>query len=357
MRLVNFCAGPCTLPLPVLKEAQAEFVDYHGEGMSLFEMSHRGPVYREVHDRALTLVKQVFGTPDGWEALFVQGGATLQFALVPLNLLGRGASAGYLESGVWGKKALADASHHGDVYAAWEGAAFDFRRMPAPDEIRVRPGTRYLHVTSNETIGGIRLVQFPDLGVPLVADMSSDFLSRAIPWDLFDLVYGGVQKNLAPAGMAVVFVRRSVLEDTNRDLASYLRYDVHAAADSLANTPPVFSIYMMGKVLTWMLDQGGLAAVEKLAEEKAALLYQAIDHSDGFYLSPVDPASRSLMNVVFRLADEEREQAFLSAAEQAGLVNLKGHRSVGGIRASMYNAMPRSGVEALVEFMSDFRRG
>ena len=227
--------------------------------------------------------------------------------------------------------------------------------MPQSDEISIQSDTRYLHVTSNETIGGIRMAEWPDVDVPLVADMSSDYMSRPIPWDKFDLVYGGAQKNLGPAGMSIVFVRRSILDGANKDIARYLRYDVHLEKDSLFNTPPVFAIYMVGKVLKWMKDKGGLKVIEQEAAQKAAMLYDSIDNSGGYYSSPVDSACRSHMNVVFRLPNEDLEKKFLAESERAGLVNLKGHRSVGGCRASIYNAMPVESVQVLADFMSEFR--
>ena len=355
MRAINFCAGPCTLPLPVLEEAAAEFVDYAGSGMSLIEMSHRSPEYDAVHEQALERVRRLFAVPDDFEILFLQGGATLQFAMVPLNLLGEGQVAGYVESGSWGKKALADAAHHADVYSAWNGSETSFTRMPAPGEIEIRPGSRYLHVTSNETIHGVRMTEWPETDVPLVGDMSSDYLTRSIPWERFDAVYGGAQKNLGPAGLTIVFVRRAALDTANQNLAAYLRWDIHADKNSLYNTPPVFAIYMMSKVLGWIEAQGGMEAMEKAAEARAQVLYDAIDGSGGYYRNPIDPPSRSLMNVVFRLPDEESEARFLAEATAQRFVNLKGHRSVGGIRASMYNAMPMSGVEALASFMDSFR--
>ncbi|NNC93121.1 MAG: 3-phosphoserine/phosphohydroxythreonine transaminase [Acidimicrobiia bacterium] len=355
MRAVNFCAGPCTLPLPVLEEAQAEFVDFGGRGMSLIEMSHRSPEYDAVHNQAMALVRELFAVPEDFEILFLQGGATLQFAMVPLNLMSTGASAGYIISGSWGKKAYEDATHHGDAYPAWDGAGDSFTRMPGAGEVEIRPGSRYLHVTSNETIHGIRMTGWPETDVPLVGDMSSDFLSRSIPWDRFDVVYGGAQKNLGPAGLTIVFVRKSTLADTNRDLAGYLRWDIHADKNSLYNTPPVFAIYLMGKTLSWIKAQGGLAAMEEAAAARAGLLYRTIDESDGYYRSPVDPAARSLMNVVFRLPDEQSEARFVAEAGERQLLNLKGHRSVGGIRASLYNAMPMPGVEALASYMESFR--
>lgn len=355
-RAHNFCAGPCTLPLEVLEEAQQEFVNYHGAGMSLIEMSHRSGEYDAVHQEAMQLAREVFEVPDEFGVLFVQGGATLQFAMAPMNLLAGGGRAGYVNSGSWAQGAIKDARHYGDIYTAWDGADDDYMRMPAAGEIEVEAGTRYVHITSNETIGGIRFYEWPKVDVPLVADMSSDYMSRRIPWEKFDLVYGGVQKNLGPAGMALVFVRKSALRDVDPDVARYLRYDVHLDKDSLFNTPPVFAIYMVGKVLKWMKAQGGIDAMEKRAAEKSAILYETIDGSGGYYSCPVDRASRSHMNVVFRLPSEEQEKTFLSEAKSDNLLNLKGHRSVGGCRASIYNALPESSVRALAEFMTDFQR-
>ncbi len=355
-RVHNFCAGPCTLPLPALEEAQAEFLDFRGSGMSLIELSHRSAEYDAVHSEALKLLREVYDVPADRSVLLLQGGATLQFGMVPANLLRQGERAAYVRSGTWGIAAERDAAHHGDVYAAWDGAGVSYRRMPADDELELSPDTRYLHVTSNETIEGIRYAEFPKVELPLVADMSSDYLSRPIPWERFDLVYGGVQKNLGPAGLAVVVVRNEVLEAVNRDLMSYLRYDLHAEKQSLMNTPPMFAIYLMGKVLAWMRELGGVEAMEERARRRSGRVHDAIDESGGFYRSPVDPAHRSLMNVVFRLPSEELENRFVEQADREGLVNLRGHRSVGGIRASIYNAMSDEGVDALVGFMGAFAR-
>lgn len=354
-RAINFCAGPCTLPLEVLQEAQAEFVDYQGTGISLYEMSHRSAEYDAVHVEALSLAKEIFGAPDDFEVLFLQGGATLQFAMVPMNLLGAGEKAAYIDSGTWAAKAMSDAKFYGEVYCAWKGGEYNYTRMPRASEIELQEGTRYLHLTSNETIGGIRMVDWPQGEVRLVGDMSSDYMSRAIPWERFDLIYGGAQKNLGPAGLSVVFVRKSVLERSNRELAAYLRYDIHASKGSLYNTPPVFPIYMMGKVLKWVKAQGGLAAMEAAAAKRASILYAAMDNSDGYYRCPVELEHRSHMNVVWRLPSEELEAAFIARAKEANMVNLKGHRSVGGCRASLYNAMPESGVRQLAAFMDNFR--
>ncbi len=353
MRVHNFCAGPCTLPEPILEEAQREFVELHGAGMSLLEMSHRAPIYDEIHEGARARSMSVFGVPDDFDVLFIQGGATLQFSMVPMNLLGNQAGA-YVDSGAWGSKALADARIYGDAYAAWDGSGETPSRMPDSDEIEIRPNTRYLHVTTNETIGGVRMVEWPEVDVPLIGDMSSDYMSRPIPWERFDLVYGGVQKNLGPAGMAVVFIRQTTLESTNRHLGAYLRYDIHADTRSLYNTPPVFTIWMTGKMLQWIESEGGLAEMERRTEARAARVYEAIDNSDGFYTNPVATRDRSLTNVVFNLATPELEAAFIDHAAKRDMVNLKGHRSVGGVRASLYNAMPTAGVDALIDFMGEF---
>lgn len=355
-RVYNFCAGPCTLPLEVLEEVQRELVDYEGTGMSIIEMSHRAPEYDAVHQEALALAMEVFEVPDDFTVLFIQGGATLQFAMIPLNLLHDGRKGAYVGSGSWASAAIRDAKPHGHAYLAWDGADSGYTRMPLSDEIKLEDDTRYLHITSNETIGGIRLSTWPEVDLPMVADVSSELMARPIPWERFDVVYGGVQKNLGPSGAAMIFVRKSILENTNRELASYLRYDVHYEKRSLHNTPPVFVIYLIGKVLKWMQERGGLRAIEQAAEEKAGLLYDLMDASDGYYRSPVNEQDRSRMNVVFRLPREELEAKFLSEADIKGLVNLKGHRSVGGCRASLYNAMPKEGVAVLAHFMDDFRR-
>lgn len=353
MRAHNFGAGPCTLPVDVLEEARAEFVDFAGTGMSLIELSHRSAEYEAVHNRTLELTRQVSGAPDDFEILFVQGGATLQFAMVAMNLVGEGERAGYVLSGSWGNAAFADARVVTDAYPAWDGSGEGFRRMPSPGEVEVAPDTAYLHVTSNETIGGIRMTAYPTRG-RLVADMSSDYLSRPVEWDRFDLVYGGVQKNLAPAGMAVVFVRRSALERIRPRLPKYLDYRWHAETNSLGNTPPMFPIYLMGKVLERVMAAGGLAEVERQSKVKAWLIYAQIDASNGFYSSPVEPADRSLMNVVFTLPTGEDEKAFLQGAAERRMVGLKGHRSVGGCRASLYAAIPQASVEALAGYMAEF---
>ncbi|MDG2076267.1 MAG: 3-phosphoserine/phosphohydroxythreonine transaminase, partial [Arenicellales bacterium] len=313
-RAHNFSAGPCTLPVEVLKALQAEMVDYQESGMSLIEMSHRGQHFDAVFEEAIALVREQYGVPNEFEILLLQGGATLQFSMVPMNLLGDGARAAYVNSGHWAKGAIADARYYGDVYVAWDGKDDRYGRMPVTEELELLPNTRYLHITSNETIGGVRYFEWPEVEVPLVADMSSDYMTRPVPWSRFDLVYGGVQKNLGPAGLAMVIVRRSALSDASDKIGKYLRYSVQVDKSSMFNTPPVFAIYVLGKVLKWMKKKGGLEGIEQEANRRASLLYSVIDGSNGYYSCPVTPAYRSVMNVVFRLPNEKLEEQFLREA-------------------------------------------
>ena len=354
-RKFNFSPGPCTLPLEVLEETQRELVDYQQSGMSMVEMSHRGKTFGDLHDEAIGLMRELLGIPDEFSVMFIQGGATLQFAMTAMNLLNDSNKDGYVNSGHWATLAINDGSIYGDTYSAWDGADEKFTRMPGNDEIKLQPNTRYLHVTSNETIGGVQFGDLPAVDVPLVVDMSSDYCSKAVPWDRIDLTYGGVQKNLGPSGMAVVVIRTSVVEAIDKKLPTYLDYRVHLKGNSLFNTPPIFSIYVTGKTLKWIKANGGVSAMEAAARKKTEIVYDAIEKSKGFYHSPVDPASRSRMNVVFRLPNEGLESKFLADAAKEGMVNLGGHRSVGGIRASIYNAMPVAGVETLVQFMAQFQ--
>lgn len=353
-RAHNFCAGPCVLPEPVLAEIGSEMVEYGSSGMSVIEMSHRSADYEAIHHDAIDRLRRLSGAPEDVEILLLQGGATLQFAMIPQNLVLAGQRAGHVMSGSWAKKAYADAALVADAYEAWTQDDDGPARMPQPDEVDVQANTAYLHVTTNETIGGIRMPTLAGFGAPLVADMSSEYLARPIDWSLYDVVYGGAQKNLGPAGLAIVFIRSSLLERTGDHVPSYLRYPLHAGASSLANTPPTFPIWAMGKVLAWMEDMGGVPAMEKRAAERSGLVYDAIERSGGFYRSPVDPSCRSHTNVVFRAGSEDQEKAFLAEAETHQLLNLKGHRSVGGIRASIYNGLPTESVDVLVSFMHDF---
>jgi len=354
-RIFNFGAGPCTLPLSALEEAQAEFLDFQDKGMSLIEMSHRSAEYDAVHMEAMALVKRLYGLPDNYKVMFLGGGATLQFAMVPMNLMQAGQSCDLTLTGAWAKKAAADAAKIGDVNLVFDGSADGFISLPEVGALKVSPDAAYFHLTSNETIGGVQWPDFPDTGdVPLVCDMSSDFVSRRVPVEKFGLIYAGAQKNAGPAGTSIVIIREDLLARSSDTLPAYLSYATHAPKDSMYNTPPVFPIYMVMKTLAWLEKQGGLDAATKLANERAGLIYGAISASGGFYRCPVDEACRSKMNIVFRLPSEDLEKQFVAEAMAAGMSGLKGHRSVGGCRASVYNAMPVAGARALADFMGVF---
>jgi len=354
-RKYNFFAGPSTLPLPVLEQLRAEIVDTQGKGLSMIEASHRGGMYEAMHNETIELLRGLLELPKDRRVLFLGGGATLQFAMVPMNLRAAGASCDYVLSGAWAKKAVADAKLLGAVRLAFDGAAGNFTSLPPASSVKVPSDSAYLHLTSNETIGGIQWKEFPDAGgVPLVADMSSDICSRRIPAERFGLIYAGAQKNLGVAGLTVVLVEEALLERCPAGLPAYLSYKTHAQDNSLYNTPPVFAVWVANLLFQWVKAQGGLAAIEKLNAEKAGLVYQAIDGSGGFYRSPVDKAVRSTMNAVWRLPSEELEKAFVAESEKAGMLGLKGHRSVGGCRASLYNGLPLEGARALAALMKDF---
>lgn len=365
MRAHNFNAGPAALPLAVLEEAQRDLVDYRGSGLSVLEMSHRGGAYDEIHRQAVEGVGRLLGVPAGTSVLLLQGGASLQFAMVPLNLLAAGGRGHYVVTGEWSKKALAEARRvagerraEARVAASTEDEAF--RRVPRGEEIDLgNAGGRapdYVHVTSNNTIFGTQWRELPETGdLPLVVDASSDVLSRRLPMQRVGLLYAGAQKNLGPAGVTVVAVRDELLDRAPESLPAILRYRTHREKQSLYHTPPTFGIYLLGLVVRWIDQQGGLAAVEAANEKKAELLYAALDESD-FFRGHAEPASRSRMNVTFRLPDEELEKRFLAEAAQAGLVGLKGHRSVGGLRASIYNAVSLESVGVLVDLLRDFAR-
>ena len=355
-RKFNFYAGPATLPLEVLQQIKKEIVDFQGMGMSLIETSHRSKDYDDVHNTAIDLFKKLLGLPENYSVLFLGGGATLQFSMVPMNLMGSGGSCDFVVSGSWANKALSDAGKIGTTNVLFDGKDGGYTSLPAPDDVKPSPGSSYVHITSNETIGGVQWKEWPDTGdVPLVVDMSSDILSKPLPVERFGLIYAGAQKNLGPAGVTVVIIRNDLIERGGEELTAYLSYKVHAGKNSLYNTPPVFSIWALQLVLQALQDNGGLDAVAKRNREKADLLYSAIDSSGGFYASPVDSKVRSNMNVVFRLPSEELEKDFVAAAAEQGMIGLKGHRSVGGIRASIYNSFPREGVEKLVDFMKTFQ--
>jgi len=355
-RAYNFNAGPSALPLSALQTAQSELLDFQGAGMSILEMSHRGKEYEAVHNQAIALLRELLGIPDDYEVLFLQGGASLQFAMIPMNFLPAGRKAGYVITGVWSEKAIAEAKKLGDTYEVASTKAGNHSSIPAPAELKVEADTAYIHITSNNTIFGTQWRDFPDTGsVPLIADMSSDILSRPFDVGKFSLIYAGAQKNLGPAGVTVVIVKKSFLATANPNIPTMLRYGTFAKENSLYNTPPTFGIYLMGLVLAWIKEQGALAAITRRNEEKAALIYDAIDASKGFYVGHAVPAARSRMNITFRLKSEELEKKFLAEAKQAGFVGLAGHRSVGGCRASAYNAVPVEACQALRDLMVKFQ--
>lgn len=355
-RAFNFYAGPATLPQEVLEQAHAELLDYQGLGLSLIETSHRSPEYDAIHESAIASLRELLNIDDSYHVLLLGGGATLQFGMVPMNLMAAGQHCDLVHSGAWAKKALVDAKKVGSVNLVYDGKADNYTTLPEAASVKSSPGSRYLHITSNETIGGVQWQEFPATEAPLVADMTSDILSRPIPVDRFGLIYAGAQKNLGPAGVTIVIIRKELLERCPDTLPEYLSYKTHAESNSLYNTPPVFAIYIVKLVLDWIRRTGGLAAMAERNARKAAALYAAIDNSGGYYRCPVDPRYRSKMNVVFRLPTEELEKAFVAAAGQQHMLGLAGHRSVGGIRASIYYAMPEAGVQALIELMSEFAR-
>jgi phosphoserine aminotransferase len=355
-RIFNFSSGPCMLPLEALQAAQEQFVDFKHTGMSLIEMSHRSKTVEAEHNGALSLMRELLMVPDTHDILFLGGGATLQFAMVPANLLSGGRSADYTNSGAWGKKAIVDAKLYGKVNVTFDDKAGNYSTLPDPATVKATPGVSYVHITSNETIGGIQWKEFPTVDVPLVADMSSDILSRPLPFEKFGLIYAGAQKNIGPAGVAMVIIRKDLLATCPDNLPGYLNYRGHAENQSMLNTPPVFQIWMIKLVLQWLKDKGGLAWAQQMAARRSEIVYNAMAKHAGFYRSPVDARYRSLMNIVFRLPSEDLENKFVKEATAAGLDGLKGHRSVGGCRASIYNAMPIEGATALASFMDDFAR-
>jgi phosphoserine aminotransferase len=353
-RIYNFSAGPAVLPISVLEEVQRDLLSLPGVGMSVLEISHRSKTFDEIILGAEADIRTLAGVPDNYRILFLQGGASLQFSMVPMNLLPENGKADYIVTGVWAKKAVKEAKKCGQVNIVASTEADNFNRIPAQDELKFDPEAAYVHYTTNNTIYGTQWKYDPQVGdVPLVADASSDIFSRPIDIQKHGLIYAGAQKNLAPAGVTLLIIRDDLLERSPQGMHTMLDYNTHAKERSLFNTPPVFSIYVMRLVLKWLLAEGGLAVIARRNEEKAALLYDAIDASD-FYRAHALPGSRSTMNITFRLPSEELEKQFVSEATKAGMDGLKGHRLVGGIRASTYNAFPKDGVEALISFMKEF---
>ena len=355
-QIFNFSAGPAVLPEEVLQQAAAEMLDWHGSGQSVMEMSHRGKEYMSIHAQAEADLRELMGIPSNYKVLFLQGGATMQFAAIPMNLLRGKASADYVHTGEWSKKAIKEAKLFGKVNVAASAEDRNFTYVPARSTWKLDPQAAYVHVCMNETIGGVEFNWQPDTGeVPLVADVSSTFLSRPVDVSKYGLIYGGAQKNIGPAGLTIVIVREDLLGQAAAGTPTMLDYKQQADNDSMLNTPPTYSIYIAGLVFQWLKRQGGIAAVEKRNIEKAALLYDYLD-STGFYANPVDKADRSRMNVPFTLKDPALDDDFLAGAKARGLLQLKGHRSVGGMRASIYNAMPIEGVRALVDYMREFEK-
>ena len=353
-RIYNFSAGPCTLPPEVLAQAADELPNYQGLGMSLIEMSHRSKPVVAVFDEAAALVREVLGVPEDMHVLFLGGGATFQFGMIPLNLLAGGKTADYTHSGAWAKKAIADAKTVGKVNLVFDGTPSNYMTLPDPATVKASPDAVYLHLTSNETIGGLQWKDFPTVDVPLVADMSSDIMSKPIDFKKFGLIYAGAQKNIGPAGVALVLIKQSIIDQCPGNLPGYLNYKGHAEGQSMLNTPPVFQVYMIKLVMEWLKAKGGIAWAQEQAQARAKILYDAVERNAGFYKCPVDANFRSLMNVVFTTPNEELDNKFVKEAEAEGMSGLKGHRSVGGCRASIYNAMPIEGAEALANFMDAF---
>jgi len=357
-RVFNFSAGPAVLPVPVLEEAQRDLVCMPGVGMSILEMSHRGKFFEGVLAQTEKDIRTLAGVPDDYKVLFLPGGASLQFSMVPLNFLPRDGSADFIVTGAWSQKAVKEAKKVGGVKIAWTGEADNFKTIPAQADLKLDPNAAFVSFTSNETIHGVEFGYVPETGgVPLVCDTSSDMFSRPIDVAKHALIYAGAQKNIGPAGVALVIVSGELMKKRVEDpkLSSMLNYAIHADNQSMYNTPPVFSIYVMGLVMKWLLSIGGLPGIHEINARKAAKLYAEIDRT-GFYKGHAAKACRSLMNVTFRLPSEELEAKFVKEAKAAGLDGLKGHRSVGGLRASIYNAFPEAGIDALVSFMKDFEK-
>jgi len=355
-RVYNFSAGPAILPEPVLEQAAAEMLDWQGTGMSVMEMSHRGKEFVSIAEQAEADLRELLDVPDDYRVLFLQGGATAQFSAVPLNLVGDAESVDYINTGSWSKKAIAEAQQYTQVNVVAEGGKGDPMAIPDRSEWQCDPSAAYFHYCANETITGVEFPAIPDVGdVPLVSDMSSTFLSRPLDVSRFGVIYAGAQKNFGPAGLTVVIVRSDLLDRASSRTPAVWHYHRQSEADSMLNTPATYSWYIAGLVFQWLKREGGLKAMGERNERKARRLYDAIDGSD-FYRNPVAPDARSWMNVPFVLADDRLDKQFLEEASQAGLKTLKGHRSVGGMRASLYNAMPEAGVEALVDFMAEFER-
>jgi phosphoserine aminotransferase len=356
-RALNFNAGPAALPESVLLKAEKEMMNYRGSGMAVMELSHRSKEFEDINQRTKHLLRGLLSIPEDYEILFLQGGASLQFTMVPMNLLEKGKKASYAITGTWSEKAFEEALKIGNANEAASTKESNYKSIPGLSDIHINEDDAYLHITSNNTIFGTQWHTIPEgIGVPLVADMSSDILSRTLNISSYGLIYAGAQKNLGPSGVTVVIIKKELLKRSNKDLPSMLNYQVHAASKSLYNTPPTLSVYFLMLVLEWAESLGGVEQLQKMNEHKAALLYDAIDESGGFYTGHADNEFRSLMNVTFTLENEDRTTSFLHQASESGFIGLAGHRSVGGCRASIYNAVPLEHVEKLANFMGSFRK-
>ena len=355
MRSYNFSAGPAALPTEVLERAREEMLDFQGTGMSVMEMSHRSKEFVGIAAQAEADLRELLAISDDYHVLFLQGGATGQFAAIPMNLTAAGDPVDYIDTGSWSQKAIKEAGKYCDVHVAASSKEEGYGFIPPVSEWSVRGDAKYLHICSNETIGGLQFKDFPGKGVPLVADMSSDILSRPIDVDHFGLIYAGAQKNIGPAGLTVIIVRKDLCGHARPETPTFIDYAVQADADSMSNTPPTYTWYLAGLVFDWLKAQGGLAAIEETNNRKAGKLYNAIAGSN-FYSAPVQDEYQSTMNVPFTLPNADLDGDFLSGAEEKGLYNLKGHRSVGGMRASIYNAVPEAAIDALVDYMSEFEQ-
>ncbi|SDI74897.1 3-phosphoserine/phosphohydroxythreonine transaminase [Alteribacillus bidgolensis] len=356
-RAHNFNAGPAALPVEVLEEAQKELVNFNNTGMSVMELSHRSKDYEAVHNEAISLVKDLLNVPDDYEVLLIQGGASLQFSMIPMNFLTNGKTANYILTGAWSEKALKEAKALGETKIGAASKESNYTYIPDRNSIETSSDDAYVHITSNNTIFGTQYHDFDlNTSAPLFADMSSDILSKPIPVDRFSFIYAGAQKNLGPSGVTLVIVKKELLEQSKENIPTLLKYNTHVEKNSLYHTPPTFAIYMLNKVLHWIKDNGGAAGMQIRNKEKAELLYDVIDNSGGFYKGHAQEESRSYMNVTFNLKKEDLNQKFLMEAKQAGFVGLNGHRSVGGCRASIYNAVSVESCKALKDFMIDFQQ-
>ncbi len=355
LRIYNFSAGPAMLPTQVMEKAKSEFCNYNGMGNGILELSHRGSSFSEVIQRAESNIRSLMKISDNYAICFIQGGASLQFSMIPMNLMLPDGFAEYADTGSWSQKAMKEAELYGDVKVVASGKKDKYKKIPIIRHWKPKQKSSYLHITSNNTIYGTQFHSFPEIDTPLIADMSSDIMSREIDVNNFGLIYAGAQKNLGPSGVTLVIIRKDLLERIPKNIPSMLNYNTYISKQSMFNTPPTFSIYMLALVSDWLKEKGGIKIIEEINDAKSEAIYELIDNSN-FYTSPVEPSNRSRMNIVFRLPNETLEAKFIKDAEIEGMIGLKGHRSVGGIRASIYNSMPLEGVEHLIDFMNEFEQ-